>query len=190
MDQVNEATTVIITRVVRAGSESAFEDALKAFIPKALAFPGHLGVHMLRPPPGGREYGAVLKFRSHEEWESLLHSPEYEAFLREIEAYLEGPQQVEQLCGLESWFTPLGARMAHVPPRWKMALVTYLGVCLMVYAVGVALSWPGFEWPTWLRFLLSNALVVAGLTWAVMPVLSRTFRPFLHATAQGGRRSS
>src|SRR5438132_1759297 len=53
MDQANEAVTVIITRVVRPGSEAAFEDALRAFIPKSIAFPGHLGVHMLRPTPGG-----------------------------------------------------------------------------------------------------------------------------------------
>src|SRR5262245_17726769 len=68
MDQANEAVTVIITRVVRAGSEAAFENALRAFIPKSIAFPGHLGVHMLRPPPGGHEYGAVVKFRTHKEW--------------------------------------------------------------------------------------------------------------------------
>jgi antibiotic biosynthesis monooxygenase (ABM) superfamily enzyme len=188
MDEANEAVTVIITRVVRAGSEAAFENALRAFIPKSIAFPGHLGVHMLRPPPGGHEYGAVVKFRSRQDWEAFLRSPEYAAFLRGIEAYLEGPQQVETLCGLESWFTPLGARMTQVPPRWKMAFVTYIGVCLMVYAVSLALSWPGVEWPAWLRFFLGNALVVVGLAWAVMPVLNRVCRPWLHpvAPADGG----
>jgi len=188
MDQANEAVTVIITRVVRAGSEAAFENALRAFIPKSIAFPGHLGVHMLRPPPGGHEYGAVVKFRTHKEWETFLRSPEYAAFLHEIEAYLEGPQQVETLCGLESWFTPLGARVTQVPPRWKMALVTYIGVCMMVYAVSVTLSWPGVKWPAWLRFFLGNALVVVGLAWAVMPMLNRVFRPWLHksALANGG----
>src|SRR5206468_11995671 len=124
--------------------------------------PGHLGVHMLRPPPGGHEYGAVVQFRSRKDWEAFLRSPEYASFLHEIEAYLEAPQQVETLCGLESWFTPLGARSTQVPPRWKMALVTFIGVCMMVYVVNIALSWPGYEWPTWLRFLVSNALVVVG----------------------------
>jgi uncharacterized protein len=180
MDSATEPITVIITRVVRAGSEAAFEDALKAFIPISFTFPGHLGAHILRPPRGGREYGAVIKFRSRQDWEAFLRWSEYASFLSEVEPYLEGPQQVETLSGLESWFTPLGGHLTHVPPRWKMALVTYVGVCLVVYAVNLALEWPDFEWPAWLRFFLSNALVVAGLTWAVMPVLSRVFRPWLH----------
>src|SRR5438309_2711337 len=118
MANANEPVTVIITRIVRAGSESAFEDAVKAFIPKALAFPGHLGVHMLRPPPGEQDYGAVLKFRSQSDWGAFLQSPEYLGFLAEIEPYLERPQGVETLCGLESWFTPMGERVTRVPPRW------------------------------------------------------------------------
>src|SRR5204863_3021460 len=102
MEHANDPITVIITRLVRAGSESAFEDAVKAFIPKALAFPGHLGVHMLRPPPGEREYGAVLKFRSQEDWDAFRTSAEYLAFLGLIGSFLEGPQQEDTLCGLES----------------------------------------------------------------------------------------
>jgi antibiotic biosynthesis monooxygenase (ABM) superfamily enzyme len=179
MGNANEPVTVIITRLVRQGSEAAFEDAVKTFIPKALAFPGHLGVHMLRPPPGERDYGAVLKFRSQSDWDAFRQSPEYLAFLAEIEPYLERPQGVERLCGLESWFTPIGERVTRVPPRWKMALVTWIGVCLMVYLVNTILSWLAAEWPAWLLFLVANVLVVAGLTWATMPVLNRLFRPWL-----------
>src|SRR5436190_16386463 len=118
MENANEPVTVIVTRRVREGSEAAFEGAVKAFIPKALGFPGHLGVHMLRPSPGERDYGAVLKFRAQQDWAAFHDSPEYAAFLTEIEPYLKEPQGVETLCGLESWFTPLGARTTRVPPRW------------------------------------------------------------------------
>ena len=176
MDKPLEPITVIITRLVRAGSENAFEEAVKAFIPKALAFPGHLGVHMLRPSPGEQSYGAVLKFRSEFDWSSFQKSPEYLSFLAETEPLFESPQHVETLCGLESWFTPIGARITRVPPRWKMALVTWIGVCVGVCLVNLGLSW----WPDdWLRYLVSNALVVALLTWAVMPILERVFRPWL-----------
>ena len=61
MDNAAESVTVIVTRVIKPGSESAFEDVVKAFIPKALAFPGHLGVHMLRPSAGERSYGCPSK---------------------------------------------------------------------------------------------------------------------------------
>jgi len=184
MENTNEPVTVIVTRHVREGSEAAFEAAVKAFIPKALAFPGHMGVHMLRPSPGERDYGAVLKFRARQDWAAFHDSPEYAAFLAEIEPYLTEPQGVETLCGLESWFTPLGARTTRVPPRWKMALVTWMGVCLTVYVVKVVLSPLTPNWPGWLFFLLSNGLVVVGLTWSVMPILNRIFRPWLLPTPQ------
>jgi antibiotic biosynthesis monooxygenase (ABM) superfamily enzyme len=110
MRSPNEPVTVILTRLVREGSEAPFEDAVKAFIPKALAFPGHLGVHMLRPAPGEQDYGAVLKFRAQQDWAAFQQSAVYLSFLAEIEPFLEAPPGVETLCGLESWFTPLGQR--------------------------------------------------------------------------------
>jgi antibiotic biosynthesis monooxygenase (ABM) superfamily enzyme len=182
MENANEPITVIITRLVSAGNESAFEDAVKAFIPKALVFPGHLGVHMLRPSSGVREYGAVLKFRSHLDWDAFRNSAEYLAFFAQVAPFLEGPQHEETLCGLESWFTPMGERMTRVPPRWKMALITWIGVCLVVYAVNIGLWWWTYDWLGWLRFLVANAVVVVVLTWAVMPILNRLFRPWLHSS--------
>jgi antibiotic biosynthesis monooxygenase (ABM) superfamily enzyme len=182
MGSADEPVTVIVTRLVREGSEAAFEDAVKAFIPKALSFPGHLGVHMLRPLPGERDFGAVLKFRAQQDWAAFQQSPEYLSFLVEIAPYLEKPPGVETLCGLESWFTPIGARTTRVPPRWKMAFVTWIGVCLVVYLANVALAPLKPVWPAWLLYLLINALVVVGLTWAVMPVLNGMFRPWLLPT--------
>ena len=179
MGNASESVTVIVTRLVREGSEASFEDAVKAFIPKSLAFPGHLGVHMLRPPPGEQEYGAVLKFRAQGDWVAFQKSDEYLAFLEAIRPFLEKPQDVETLSGLESWFTPLGARVLLVPPRWKIATVTWVGVCITVFVVNSAFSLFNQSWPMLVNLLVVNAMVVAGLTWIVMPLLTRLFRRWL-----------
>lgn len=73
----------------------------------------------------------------------------------------------------------MGARVTRVPPRWKMASVTWIGVCLTVYAVNALLSQFAPQCSWWVRFFLSNTLVVAGLTWAVMPLLNRMMRQWL-----------
>lgn len=52
MENANEPITVIVTRLVREGSESAFEGAVREFIPKAIAFPGHLGGAHFAPCAG------------------------------------------------------------------------------------------------------------------------------------------
>jgi antibiotic biosynthesis monooxygenase (ABM) superfamily enzyme len=182
-----EPVTVVINRNVRQGSEQAFEEAVKAWIPKLLAYPGHLGVNMLRPMPGSREYRAVLKFRSREEWQAFQHSPEYQQFVETIRPLLETDPQVETASGLESWFTPLGARVLRVPPRWKMAIVTWIGVCLTVYLVTLLFSPVTGQWPWFLGFITINAGVVAGLTWIVMPVLNRLCTRWLQPESEHKR---
>jgi uncharacterized protein len=183
VESENEPVTVIITRAVREGSEAAFEIAVKAFIPESLAFPGHLGVHMLRPPPGARDYGAVLQFRTRQDWADFQQSSVYLSFLGEIEPYLEMPPGVETLCGLESWFTPLGAKVLRTPPRWKIAIVTWIGVCLSVFVVNSCFSFFNQNWPMLVNLLVSNAVIVAGLTWIVMPALTWLFERWLSSSA-------
>lgn len=178
-----EPVTVVITRAVRAGREEAFEAAVRAWVPDALGFPGHLGVHMLRPPPGGREYGAVLKFASADAWAAFRDDPKYRAFLAAVREHLEAEPQVETVTGLESWFTPPGAAPV-VPPRWKVALVSWAGVDLTALVLTYTLVPLTAGWPWVFQFLTFNAAVVAGLTWLVMPPLSRALRPWLGRPAR------
>jgi antibiotic biosynthesis monooxygenase (ABM) superfamily enzyme len=175
----HEPVTILITRAVRAGREAAFEEAVRAWVPTALAFPGHLGVHMLRPPSGGREYGAVLKFRSGADWDAFLASEQYRRFLADIRGHLEADPRVETVSGLEAWFTPPGTPVALAPPRWKMAVVTWVGVNLTAAALTQVVPPLTSGWPWAAAFVTFNAGVVAGLTWVVMPLLARLLRPWL-----------
>lgn len=137
MGAPGQPLTVVITRVVRAGREEAFERAVREWVPTAVASPGHLGVLMLRPPPGGREYGAALRFRSREAWEEFRDSAGYQAFLAGLREYLEAEPTAELVSGLEGWFTPPGPL---TPPVWKMAVVTWVGVNLMTLALSYTLT--------------------------------------------------
>ncbi|HEX7651980.1 MAG TPA: hypothetical protein VF607_00645, partial [Verrucomicrobiae bacterium] len=106
-------------------------------------------------------------------------SPEYLAWNHHALELTEGAGRVEELCGLESWFTPPGQTLQPLP-RWKMALTTYLGVLPTVVGlnllVGTSLNPLGF----WGRNVVFNALVVALLTWAVMPLITRALHRWLH----------
>lgn len=172
--------TVVITRVPRAGCEEAFEAAVREWVPRTREFPGHMGVLVLRPAHGGREYGAVMRFRSHRDWAAFQEWPDYLQFLAGLRPLLESDPEVRAVPGLEFWFTPAaGAKV----PRWKMAVVTWVGVCLVVLCVSQLLAPLAGVWPWLIGFLVGNALVVAGLTWIVMPVLARLFRRWLRPTA-------
>lgn len=161
--------SIVITRHVRAGSEADFEALLRAWIPRLVAFPGHQGALILQPLHPSREYGAVLRFRSLRDWEAFREWNEYRDFLGQLNPLLEVEPHFEQLTGLEAWFTAPGR---FHPQRWKMAVVTWVGVCLTVGTLSAALGTTLASWQWLPRLLAMNAAVVAALTWGVMPVLT------------------
>jgi antibiotic biosynthesis monooxygenase (ABM) superfamily enzyme len=150
----NEPATINILRTVREGQEPQFEAKVRAFVKEALTFPGHLGVHVLKPSPGaGREYRVVLRFASRAQWREFQAWPPYEAFRADIQPLLEREPCVEELSGLESWFTLPGAVAIRPLPRWKMACVTLLGVYPTSLAFTVLLGPLTTGWPLMARSL-------------------------------------
>ncbi len=181
LDVEQQPVTVTIRRRVRPGAERAFESALKEFIPSSLGYPGHLGVHVHAPDAEqGGQYIVVLKFSSRKAWRSFQSWPDYVRWRGALRGLLEDDPQVEESCGLESWFKLPGERCMQSLPRYKMALVTWLGVfpttMLLAPTVGPYLE----PLPFAARHMLFGAMIVAALTWVVMPVLTRLLRSWLH----------
>ena len=179
--------TVQISRTVRPGRESEFEKRVRAFVPIALEFPGHLGVQVVKPAPGaGREYLVIIRFANRALWERFLASEAYTDFREEIEPLLEKPSEVREMCGLESWFTLPGEPLGPLP-KWKMALVTLLGVYPTSLLLGATVAPRLRDLPMWLSGLVMAASIVVALTWLVMPLVTRLFHRWLHP--QEGTRS-
>ena len=83
----------------------------------------------IRPAPGSdsREYGIIRGFANRDALAAFRTSPEYLEWNQFALDLTEGSGQVEELCGLESWFTLPGQPLRPLP-QWKMALITYIGV--------------------------------------------------------------
>lgn len=170
------AVNILITRSVRPGREAAFEEAVGAWIPIAMRFPGHRGVVMLRPGPGSLGYATLLRFRSGADWERFRAWPDYQAFVESLRPMLAAEPSTQPLHGMESWFIPTDG---GGPARWKMAALTWIGVTAAVWVMSNAVRLALPDWPGWAKFLLVNTLVVAALTWMVMPLITRAARPWL-----------
>jgi antibiotic biosynthesis monooxygenase (ABM) superfamily enzyme len=61
-----------------------------------------------------------------------------------------------------------------------MALVTWLGVNVAVIGLTLLLGPVVGAWPLVPQALFVNGLVVVLLTWVIMPLLTRLFRPWLY----------
>ncbi|MDR3428767.1 antibiotic biosynthesis monooxygenase [Silvimonas sp.] len=172
---------VAITRRVRPGREAEFQQALHDFIAASFAHGGVLGANMVVPLPGsdGREYGVLRSFRDERERDDFYRSPLFKEWNERARAYTEGEPVRHPLNGLEAWFrSPSGP-----PPRWKMALLTWIAVWPISMAVPAALS-PLRESLPHVIFAGAVALgIVLALTWAVMPVLVKMTHSWLHPGA-------
>jgi antibiotic biosynthesis monooxygenase (ABM) superfamily enzyme len=71
------------------------------------------------------------------------------------------------------------------PPRYKVALLTWLGAYpVITVALGV-LGPVTARWPLPLRTLLISGLMVVALTWGVLPALGYVLRGWLRRKSVG-----
>lgn len=175
-----KAVHVAVTRQVKPGCEVEFEQGLREFARESLREPGATGVHLIEPVPGtnGCEYGILRSFESEEASRQFYDSAVFHQWQQRASHLVDGDSIVRRLQGLEAFFCD----SKHAPPRWKMAIVTWLGVFPSVLLWSSML--PRFlgGLPQLLVVAIVNVFVVATLTWAVMPRLSKFFAGWLHAS--------
>ena len=169
---------IAITRRVRPGCEAEFQEALREFFQTSFGHGGVLGASMLTPPPGSEshEFGILRTFRDEVERDTFYASPMFKAWEERARTLTEGEPVYRQLHGLEAWFrSPHGP-----PPRWKMAIATFLGVFPTAMILNLTLGRAIQPWPFLLGSAVFNAAMVALLTWMVMPLVTRALRGWLH----------
>ena len=180
---------IAITLRVRKTHVAEFERALADFASRSLAEPGARGMQCLYPPPGSgsTEYGIMRSFASAADRDAFYRTAFFKDWLARIGPMVEGESTRRQLDGLEAWFRdPKG----HMPPRWKMALLTWIAVWLASMLMRTILA-PvlGPNFPQVLSAGLVAAGVVGILTWVAMPLLVKIARPWLHPENKNSKHS-
>ena len=123
----HDGICVLIQRRVRAGCEAAFDARLRQLVADSERFPGVRGVFVVQPPPGGRDWGILRRFDGPAERDAFYASELFRTWDASVAPLTEGAPQISTVSGIEAWFGAPG-RMVRPPPRWRMALVTLLGV--------------------------------------------------------------
>lgn len=178
------AVTVLISRQVKPGCEVEFEHVMQQIIAVAATFKGHLGAQLVRP--GDEQevadslYHVVLAFDSEANLKIWQSSPARSLGLAAAAPFMEGQTLVRQMSGLAHWFQPPAGSRQVPPPRWKVAVVTWLGIFPTVYTLFFALGDLLAPWPLLWRIMLLTVLVVITMTWLVAPQLTRWFKPWLY----------
>jgi antibiotic biosynthesis monooxygenase (ABM) superfamily enzyme len=177
------AVTVLIGRNVRAGCEADFERVTAALMQAASGFDGYLGAQLVHPGEDpeveGAMYHLVLAFDRQARLDAWHESPERRRGLAATTPFIEGGEpNVKPVSGLGLWF--LSAQVS--PPRWKVAVVTWLGICPTVYVLFLLTGDLLKSWHLLPRTVLLTLAVVIAMTWVVAPQLTRLLRPWLFST--------
>ena len=171
---------VAITRRIKPDCEQEFQAALKEFFARSLAESGVDGAAMLVPPPGSasNEYGIIRSFASALERDAFYASPLYREWKKRVAPLTNGEPDARELHGLEAFFRQ---DRRPLPPAWKMAIATYIGVEIVTIFVAFTLGRVTHGWNFFIANPIQNICVVGLLTWAVMPRVTKALSRWLHA---------
>jgi antibiotic biosynthesis monooxygenase (ABM) superfamily enzyme len=175
----SEEVMVLVNRRVKTGCQAEFEQAMRSFVQFTLSFPGHRGISILRPAAGGRDYIVVDRFSDDAARRNFTASPQYREWMKRLDELTDGDRRMEELTGLEGWFTlPENAGLAK-PANYKMAVAIFLGVLPVVMLLSLILGPFVRPLPFLVHHVIFNACVVILLTWVVMPLVTRALHFWL-----------
>lgn len=171
-EQASEATVVVNIKI-KPGCEKDYDEWLRHFlvvIKKKV--PGYLGTTTIMETSEDSTVRHIIhRFRDKASVDAWENSQELHKETEEVNKY--SVPYFQKATGLETWFT-IPDLKANVPPppKWKMAIVAFIGAYSISSVAGYFLSL--LLGPQVLLFnLFMNIILVIGLTYFTMPLLSR-----------------
>lgn len=172
--------TAMASRRVKRGREQEFEEWVAGIISEARKAPGYLGSQVLRPSDPDDEYRIVFRFDHASNLHAWESSEERRRWLDKSRPLLREEEKVHVLTGLETWFTLPSKAGEPAPPRYKMAVVTWLAVFPVVMVIFTLFGrWLNML-PTPLRTLVFTLVMVTLMTYVIMPRMTRLFSFWLY----------
>ena len=138
-------------------------------------YPRYLGTTtIMETGQDSRERHIIHRFRDKASLEAWESSEDLHKQTEEVNKY--STPYLQKATGLETWFTLPGLKAIVPPPKWKMAIVAFIGASLL--ASFILRTFLGLQ--PLLFNLFMNIILVIGLTYFAMPLLSRLLRRWLY----------
>lgn len=180
MNSSAESVTVVVAQKVKPGREVDYEKWISAISRVSNSYLGHMGTQVIRPQSGVRsEYVVVFRFDNYEHLKAWMTSRERQDWIDRARPLVASDAQVQQVNGLEAWFS-LPGQVAKAPPRYKMALLTWAAVYTLIVILNRAVAPLLQAFPKWVVTLIICGITVGLLTYIVMPQITRLFKRWLY----------
>jgi uncharacterized protein len=174
---------------VAPGKEGDFVARQVVIAADTQAFPGSQGT-IVFPSDSSADWTSVVRFRTAQQLDRWMHSPEREKSLPALREILtRNFSEVARSAPFGSTVrTDFGE--TRITPAWRTAMLVlwclYPTVMLLSRFVAPVATRLGSQ--PWLTLFLSNAASIALLQWVFVPALSRPFRRWLDPVEGAGAR--
>ncbi len=163
----------VVRRRAKPGCAPAYEALVRAMFDDARRFPGYLSAELIPPETPQGDYQIVQRFATEADLERWNRSPERAAWHERLRPVADGDPEYRLLHGLDAWFGPAAVPVATPPARWRMTVVSWLGifptVALLLTFVAPLLA----SLPSLLRIAIVTAIVAVLMSYVIMPRLTR-----------------
>ena len=174
----SKEVTEVISRNIKVGHEKDYDDWLERFMISERQFPGYLGTTIIAPGGSNSSVRYVInRFADQASLYAWENSEEAIKLIEEVNNY--STRYYGRATGLETWFSLPNLKAIVAPPRWKMAIVSFIGAYCISSVAQYILSLYLGQRPLLTNVLMTIILVV-GLTYFAMPLLSRLLRRWLY----------
>lgn len=181
-EQASKEVTVVVNRKIKPGSEKNYDEWLGRFLTLGRKVPGYLGtITIMEASTDSMVRHIIHRFRDTASLDAWENSEELRKLIAEVDNY--STPYLQKATGLETWFTLPGLEAIVPPPKWKMVIVAFIGAyCISSAALYVLSLLLGQQ--LLLVNLFMNIILVIGLTYFAMPLLSRLLRRWLYPNSE------
>jgi antibiotic biosynthesis monooxygenase (ABM) superfamily enzyme len=177
---INTPITTIVRHNIRLGAEKNFENWVHEIAEKISVFQGFKGVFTIRSKAEreSNEYIVVFQFENMNNLIEWMNSKERNLELKKLSKFSKKEMQLDFHDSIGFWFT--GDKVEEKkPPKWKMALLTWVAVFPMVLILLDLFSKLLPSFPLALKVLFVTITLVTLLTWFLLPNLTKIFKKWL-----------
>lgn len=164
---------VIVTKV-KPGKEEAYRKWETRVQQAQAKFPGYMGSYVQPPIAGELGWTTLMRFKSAEQLDHWLKSPERAALLGDVQPLIDYAHLQRVDTSFPGWF-PTDPATGKGPPNWKAAMLVLLGLFPIVMLEARFLSPQLAELNSSLSMFIGNTISVALTTWLTMPLFIAAF---------------
>jgi antibiotic biosynthesis monooxygenase (ABM) superfamily enzyme len=163
--------TRIVHRRANTGQERQYESLVRGMLAACSRTHGYLFSTVIPPRVDGEEFHIVQCFTTQaalDTWTNSKEAAQWHERLREVSDY---DPEYRVFLTSDLWFSATGFEGAKQPARWRMAVLTWLGI-FPTASIAVAALFPLLiEVPYIPKMMIVTALVVIVMYWIIMPRL-------------------